>query len=179
MPPEANGVKDWGVRNAPEISTAELAGLWARLAAYLIDVVALAAMSWAIVFSAGGALAPSDAVPLQPALVIAAALLFLAESAVYFMVLWKQYGQTLGLRMLGIKVIRTNAASLDWTSALLRFLGYMISWAALSLLFLWVVFDNRRQGLHDKMAGTYVIVVPKKKARITATQPYAAVERTV
>lgn len=179
MPPEANGAKDRSVRDAPEITTAELAGLWARLAAYLIDVLALALASWAIVFSIAGELSPSGTARVPPEAVVATVALFLVGSLVYFTVLWKQYGQTLGLRMWGIKIIRVNAAPLTWESALMRFLGYLICWATLSALFLWAVFDRRRQGLHDKMAHTYVIVVPKKKVRVTATQPYAAAERSI
>ena len=56
-------------------------------------------------------------------------------------------------------------------------LGYVICGATLFLLFLWVAFDARKQGVHDKMAGTYVIVIPKKKGRVPQAQPYAAAER--
>jgi uncharacterized RDD family membrane protein YckC len=41
--------------------------------------------------------------------------------------------------------------------AVLRLAGYVISFATLFLGFLWIVVDNHRQGLHDKIAGTYVI----------------------
>ena len=35
-------------------------------------------------------------------------------------------------------------------------LAYLIS-AILFLGYLWILFDNRRQGFHDKIAGTFVV----------------------
>lgn len=41
-----------------------------------------------------------------------------------------------------------------------RYLGYFVSIFGLMLGFLWVAFDGRKQGWHDKMAGTLVIRKP-------------------
>ncbi len=41
-----------------------------------------------------------------------------------------------------------------------RYLGYYVSIFALGVGFLWVAFDPRKQGWHDKMAGTVVIRKP-------------------
>jgi uncharacterized RDD family membrane protein YckC len=38
-----------------------------------------------------------------------------------------------------------------------RYLGYFVSIFGLGLGFLWVAFDRRKQGWHDKLAGTVVI----------------------
>ena len=38
-----------------------------------------------------------------------------------------------------------------------RYLGYFVSAVPLGLGFLWIVFDHRKQGWHDKLAGTVVI----------------------
>ena len=38
-----------------------------------------------------------------------------------------------------------------------RYLGYFVSIFGLGLGFLWVAFDRRKQGWHDKIAGTVVI----------------------
>ena len=40
---------------------------------------------------------------------------------------------------------------------ILRLIGYIISAIPLSLGFLWIAIDGRRQGWHDKFARTYVI----------------------
>jgi len=44
---------------------------------------------------------------------------------------------------------------------LLRFLGYMVVSFTLGIGFIWIIFDRRKQGWHDKMANTVVVkVVP-------------------
>lgn len=40
---------------------------------------------------------------------------------------------------------------------IIRYLGYIVSSVCLLLGFIWVAFDARKQGWHDKMAGTVVI----------------------
>ncbi|MEI7900067.1 MAG: RDD family protein [bacterium] len=44
---------------------------------------------------------------------------------------------------------------------IIRYLGYYLSAVPLGLGFLWVAFDSRKQGWHDKLAGT-VVIRPKK-----------------
>jgi uncharacterized RDD family membrane protein YckC len=38
-----------------------------------------------------------------------------------------------------------------------RYLGYIVSTVPLGLGLIWVAFDARKQGWHDKLAGTVVI----------------------
>jgi uncharacterized RDD family membrane protein YckC len=38
-----------------------------------------------------------------------------------------------------------------------RYLGYYVSTLVIGLGFLWIAFDARKQGWHDKIAGTVVI----------------------
>jgi uncharacterized RDD family membrane protein YckC len=40
---------------------------------------------------------------------------------------------------------------------IVRYLGYYVSAIPLLLGFVWVAFDERKQGLHDKLAGTFVV----------------------
>ncbi len=42
---------------------------------------------------------------------------------------------------------------------LIRLAGYLLSAAVLMLGFLWAAFSPRRQGWHDKLAGTIVVAV--------------------
>lgn len=46
---------------------------------------------------------------------------------------------------------------------LLRYVGYIIAAAPLMLGFVWIMFNKKRQGWHDKLAGTVVMVKPKKE----------------
>lgn len=69
---------------------------------------------------------------------------------------WLLVGQTLGKRVMGLRIVRTNGERVKLGSALRRELGYVIS-GILFVGFLWILFDNRRQGFHDKLAGTFVV----------------------
>ncbi len=62
---------------------------------------------------------------------------------------------------LGIKIIRCDGREIAWWQAPLRYLGYIVSLALAGLGFIWIAFDSRKQGLHDKIADTCVVKVPK------------------
>jgi uncharacterized RDD family membrane protein YckC len=69
---------------------------------------------------------------------------------------WMLAGQTPGKRLLGARIVRTDGGRVRFGNAVRRQIGYVIS-GMLFLGFLWILFDNRRQGFHDKLAGTYVV----------------------
>jgi uncharacterized RDD family membrane protein YckC len=158
-----------------EVTTADLAGFWVRFAAFVIDMVILVGASWAIALvvdkATGGRGLFEFASPSNRVLFGLTG----AFSILYFPWFWKHGGQTLGKRVLGIRIIRTDARRLNWNVSLIRFLGYVLCWGLLSIPFLLLGFDARKQGLHDKMAGTYVIVVPKKKLRAIEHHARAAI----
>jgi uncharacterized RDD family membrane protein YckC len=66
-------------------------------------------------------------------------------------------GQTPGKLLMGLRVLTTGGARVTFWRASLRFAGYFISMFILFLGFAWVLVDDRRQGWHDKIAGTYVV----------------------
>jgi uncharacterized RDD family membrane protein YckC len=67
-------------------------------------------------------------------------------------------GQTPGKMVLRIKVIRTSGAEIGYGRALLREVpGKFLSGILLGIGYLMVAFDDRKQGLHDRIADTYVI----------------------
>lgn len=66
-------------------------------------------------------------------------------------------GRTPGKMVMGLKVVRSNGAELTPGFAFLRWVGYQVSRIFLMLGFLWVAFDARKQGWHDKIADTVVI----------------------
>jgi uncharacterized RDD family membrane protein YckC len=53
--------------------------------------------------------------------------------------------------------------------AVIRYLGYYVSLFGLGLGFLWVAWDARKQGWHDKLAGTVVVRARSQAAQ--ARQP--------
>jgi uncharacterized RDD family membrane protein YckC len=69
---------------------------------------------------------------------------------------WLLAGQTPGKRVMGVRILRTDGQRMAFGNAVRREIGYWIS-AILFLGYLWVIVDNRRQALHDKLAGTLVL----------------------
>lgn len=79
----------------------------------------------------------------------------LIVSIIYNIGFWMLSGQTPGKRILGVRVMRADGERLRLRNAVLRQIGYWIS-AIMFLGYLWVLFDSRRQGFHDKIGGTIV-----------------------
>lgn len=76
-----------------------------------------------------------------------------------FIVLAGRIGQTIGMRILGIRIERTDGAAFTIKGAIIRHLvGYPISVASFFLGFLWMLWDPRQQGWHDKLARTIVVM---------------------
>jgi uncharacterized RDD family membrane protein YckC len=71
--------------------------------------------------------------------------------------LTKHKGQTPGKMILDIRVVKTDGSALTNSNALVRYLGYLLNSVLLGIGWLWAFFDKDRQGLHDKLAGTYVV----------------------
>jgi uncharacterized RDD family membrane protein YckC len=150
------------------------AGFWIRFVAYLIDGIILGVPLVIILFvTEGSALSNySDCVnaAIASGVVVSTCggtlygaiapfeLVALAVEVVYFVGLWSQLGGTLGQRLLGLRVV--NAATgknIGIGQAIGRLVGYLISAFVLSIGLIWVAFDSRKQGWHDKMAGTFVV----------------------
>jgi len=140
------------------------AGHVARFLAYLVDGFILGIVIWILVVVLGlvvaaFASAGSDAATAL-SLVVTVAAVF-AVSLGYFPYFWSRSGQTPGLRMLRLKVVRANdGGPLTSGQAVLRLIGLWISFAVFYLGVLWILVDSQRQGWHDKIASTVVIEVP-------------------
>ena len=78
-------------------------------------------------------------------------------SLIYFVGFWAKTGQTIGKSTLNIQVVGADGMPVSWGRSLARYVGYIINVVVASIGFLWIVFDPKRQGWHDKIAGTYVI----------------------
>ena len=94
----------------------------------------------------------------QAALVIIALAVFLTFliPIVYDIGFWLLAGQTPGKRLMGLRIVRTDGQRLTSGNCVRRLIGYWFS-SFLFLGYLWVLVDDRRQGFHDKLAGTLVV----------------------
>ena len=79
--------------------------------------------------------------------------------SVYFTVLLTLWnGQTLGKRLLGIRVVRLDGLPLTWWPSFERAGGYAAGIATGLLGFAQVFWDANRQCVHDKIVGTVVVL---------------------
>jgi uncharacterized RDD family membrane protein YckC len=87
-----------------------------------------------------------------------AAVLVFAIQLLYHAILWSRRGGTFGQLILGIQVrSEVDGSRISFGRACLRYFGYIVSVWILYLGFIWVAFDPRKQGWHDKIAGTVAI----------------------
>ena len=75
---------------------------------------------------------------------------------------WLRYQATPGKMLLRLKVVDIKTLRLiSFRQAIIRYFGYLPSTLSLLLGYLWVAFDNRKQGWHDKLASTSVVRLNK------------------
>ena len=89
------------------------------------------------------------------------------DSAVFLLLLayhigfWTWKGTTVGGIICQLRLVRVDGAPLRFADALVRGLASIFSLAVLGLGGLWILKDPERQAWHDKIAGTYVVKVPR------------------
>lgn len=86
---------------------------------------------------------------------------------------WYFWGSTPGKMLFRIKIVdATTEQPISPKQIFLRMAGYLVSGIPLMVGILWIGIDKRRQGWHDKMAGTVVVVVPwRAKSNSAAADP--------
>lgn len=135
-----------------------LAGIGARLAAFILDIVIVSVTAFlslaAGLYLLNGLNIESPGVQ-RVVLPLYLALFFLAST--YFVFLHGLGGKTVGKMMLGIRLINGEGESIGLWYAFVRWIGYFVSAGFLFLGFLWSLFDAEGQTWHDKIADTYVV----------------------
>ena len=79
----------------------------------------------------------------------------------YHVGFWTWKGTTLGGIITNLRVVRTDGAPVQFAEALVRGLTGIFSLAVAGLGFFWILRDPERQSWHDRVAGTYVVKVPR------------------
>ena len=134
----------------------EKAGAGARFGSYILDVIivnVVALVVGYVLFFLGVSV-----------LTVISTLLSLAISTGYFTYFFGN-GQTLGMKAVKIKLCDTEGTyPIGYVKGFLRWIGMIISGLLIGIGYLWILIDENKQGWHDKIAGTYV-VVEKEDAR--------------
>jgi uncharacterized RDD family membrane protein YckC len=78
--------------------------------------------------------------------------------AVAAILFWRYRGATPGKMLISARIVDANTYGPPSTGKLIgRYFAYLVSIIPIFLGFLWIAFDKRKQGWHDKLAGTVVI----------------------
>jgi uncharacterized RDD family membrane protein YckC len=134
----------------------DYAGFWQRALAFLIDWLIVVVIAMPLIVVAFGA-EYFSLDPLRRAGDLAIALC-VGALVVGF---WRRYGATPGKLAVGLKIVDAQTGERAPVGRLaLRLACYLVSALPLYLGFLWVAVDRRKQGWHDKIAGTVVVQDP-------------------
>lgn len=134
----------------------EYAGFWIRVGAALIDTLLLAAIMLPLLVSIYGWAYFGEGTTFfaGPADFLISWIL----PAVAVIAFWLTRQATPGKMVLSLRVVdATTGDTLSIGQSLGRYLGYYVSTIPLLLGLIWVAFDSRKQGWHDKLAGTVVV----------------------
>ncbi len=147
-----------------------VAGFWRRSIALLADAVVLLVtavpLHYAVVRATGGWLPTRDSFSLTGLLELFASelgdvLVWLAPliimASLYAFLFTALTGRTPGQRLVGLIVIARDGQRLRWARALVRLFGLLVGALPAGLGALWIAFDREKRGLHDHIAGTYVV----------------------
>jgi uncharacterized RDD family membrane protein YckC len=75
----------------------------------------------------------------------------------YYIGCWAGSGRTLGYRVAGLQLVKSDGTHPDLGTSMVRFMGACCSVAPFALGYVWMLWDGNRQTWHDKMAGTMVV----------------------
>jgi uncharacterized RDD family membrane protein YckC len=136
VPPESNAAA-----GPTDLTLLPCATFLIRAGAFVLDVLLVALLNGILVFSNGGA--------------------FFVLLLAYHIAFWSWKGTTVGGIICRLRVVRTDGQLLLFTDAFVRGLSSIFSAVVLGLGWFWILTDPERQSWHDKIAGTYVVTVPR------------------
>ena len=159
-PPESQPAAAWSATTPQRAGPAEgvvYAGFWVRTLAWILDAIVLAVITAVLgpLVGTGGGIDPATG---QFEINYGANAIGGLIGLIYFVAFWTLRGQTPGMIPFNMRVARVADGSRpDWVYSLLRYVGLIISFVVLFIGVIWVAFDARKQGWHDKIASTVVV----------------------
>ena len=165
-----------GVEIENSFPQVEYAGFWVRFLASVLDSVLLVLIL----------------VPLLM-LIYGPRILFATESPgfaynlinyglpiIAVIIFWQYRSATPGKIMMGIYIVdEITLGQPSFGRLVLRYFGYYVSILPLLLGFIWVAFDKRKQGFHDKIARTLVIkqppVITDQPEKVAVNEPVSEI----
>jgi uncharacterized RDD family membrane protein YckC len=152
------------VPGEPLAAPGENAGLATRVIAFAADAIVIDVVVWlvgGIVAVTASALGVTQVV--QTLLLAGGAVIALLWASGYFVFFWATTGQTPGDRIMRIRVRRAaEDRPLSVRRSIVRFVGAILAALPFFLGYAMILFDAQRRGLHDRMAHSVVVYVPRE-----------------
>lgn len=143
------------------------ASFWRRVAAYLVDVV-IAVIAGGLIGLFWGIADPSVETETDPRITLLIVILVFIYTTTMES---SPYQATLGKLALGIKVTDLAGQRIGFWRATGRYFAHIASALALGIGYVMAAFTQRRQALHDMMAGTIVVSKAADAAAIAVAGP--------
>ena len=128
-------------------------GFWRRVAATIIDTMLVSVVVYPILFAVYGDdyMSQTEYRPLE-------FLLLVVLPTIAVILLWRYKQTTPGKMAVKARIVDATTGGTPSVGQLIgRYFAYILSTVPFCLGFLWVAWDPRKQGWHDKLAGTVVV----------------------
>lgn len=144
------------------MSETQYAGFWIRFGAAIIDTIVLLiviGIPLTLIYGSGYWLAEESMQGVWDAILN---YIFPFVATLWF---WRKFAATPGKMVLNLKIVDAKTGGEPSTGQYVgRYFGYFVSMIPIFLGYIWVGIDKRKQGFHDKLAGTVVIKADKEEA---------------
>ena len=130
-------------------------GFWARFAANFLDGILISILLSPSIFLAATSIRPEG-------LIVAIAAFWGLDilAVIILLVLWCKKQASIGKMAISAKIVDARTGGAPTKGQLIgRYFAYTLSALPLGLGFLFIAFDSKKQGWHDKLAGTAVVYV--------------------
>jgi len=135
----------------------EYVGFWSRVGASIIDTILMLAVTYPILYALYGA-AYFDVNKTESIAGMGDFLLSYIFPLVAVITFWVYKSATPGKMAIKAKIVDARTGQKPSTGQLIgRYFGYFLSSLPLGLGMFWIAWDKKKQGWHDKLAGTVVV----------------------
>jgi uncharacterized RDD family membrane protein YckC len=149
------------------------AGFWIRFLAWFLDGIVLSIIIQPIIYLSGPGFEfestkntageiQSYSYSFHGGDFAIATLIGMAIYVAYFTIAIGRWGQTIGALAVSVKVVHPDGTLLSYGAACARLFGSILSYLILWIGYLMMIWDKRKQTLHDKMVGSIVVKVKRR-----------------
>lgn len=148
----------------------EYVGFWPRFGATVIDLLLQLAITLPLTYAVYGRISSPGG---KLFMGLGDALINLVLPAAAIVAFWVYKSATPGKLAIAASVVDADTGlPLSTQRSLVRYMGYYVSLIPFGVGYIWIAFDPKKQGWHDKMANSVVVRTAGKMPVVFAGQPH-------